>query len=998
MLSVTYLLLNSGVHIKDIKTSSVTIDKLYIKWDEKLNIHIQNINFLQENTSKPFVFEHKNIQNYLLIGNIFGSLVKSLVVNEINYKDINATLHYSDDKIGYFKIRSQKLIVDIDIKPENNFVNFTIKNFELKNEEVDLASNIIIDTKKQEFYISAKTNIGSDISLNINLASTINELKYAISSNKDIKSIKYLMSLLKPNKSLNYWINEAIEMKYITLKSAYGWIDFKNPQTTLKNFYLHLNGNKFNYTYHPKLDAIHTKSTDLVFKEGVLFIIPNDSSTYEFKLDSSWLKIDFNGIEEKLALYLQFDGMVDKHLLYLLNVYGIKLPFIQNSGYLYTDLKLDINLISQDVDAKGYFYTNKANFTYLGLDLDLKNTVVYLNNFDVKIKKMSARYKDIAKANVVAELDLKNDTGFIDFDVNKIDIDKTLKLNTSKQKLLVKYVIEPKNDTINISKSSWDYNDDEFSINKLSVPFNLDTLFATIPTTEVNLNDVATAYVSGNTSLKNLSTKLDVDIVKFNNEVIKLSQSTAFFNLSYADDKLSIFSKENIKFNIGTLECNVNKPKIELYKNSLVANASEFIIDDLFAYNKDSNNSFKNIKFNISSIDNQTIMHTSNLDIAAMISKEKWDISFNSLSKLKPYSPFLQKYQISNGKLSLYQNHNSNNINFLANIDYPYNILSINNELISNYTLKGKLKDDITKININNNIDVSISEKISIKGKNIGINLDTVLNLLKDLKTTPDEDMKKNVSINFKDSFIYLSDKRRAIADEINLQHYNNVTTAQLVYKKGKAGFKLKNDQFYIYGEKFGEKFMENLFALSKFKNGSFDFSIKGNLEQYSGILFIRDTTVFEYKILNNILAFVNTIPSLVTFSLPGYNKKGLFIDRAYINFKYKDEIYKLQDIQLESKEMNIVGRGTSSFKNNSIDLELNLKTDLGSTASKIPLVGYILLGEDTISTTLKVTGKLDNPKVKSMIAKDIIVAPLNIIKRTLSLPFYLFKSKEEEK
>ncbi|MCF6330599.1 MAG: AsmA-like C-terminal domain-containing protein, partial [Sulfurimonas sp.] len=73
------------------------------------------------------------------------------------------------------------------------------------------------------------------------------------------------------------------------------------------------------------------------------------------------------------------------------------------------------------------------------------------------------------------------------------------------------------------------------------------------------------------------------------------------------------------------------------------------------------------------------------------------------------------------------------------------------------------------------------------------------------------------------------------------------------------------------------------------------------------------------------------------------------------------------------------------------------LKTDLGSAASKIPIVGYILFGDDTISTTLKVIGKLDNPKVKSMIAKDIIVAPINIIKRTLSLPFNLLKHEEEK-
>ena len=74
------------------------------------------------------------------------------------------------------------------------------------------------------------------------------------------------------------------------------------------------------------------------------------------------------------------------------------------------------------------------------------------------------------------------------------------------------------------------------------------------------------------------------------------------------------------------------------------------------------------------------------------------------------------------------------------------------------------------------------------------------------------------------------------------------------------------------------------------------------------------------------------------------------------------------------------------------------MKSDFGSSVSKIPLVGYILLGNETISASLKVDGKLSNPDVHTQIAKDIIIAPLNIIKRTLMLPFHLFSDKKVTK
>jgi hypothetical protein len=106
---------------------------------------------------------------------------------------------------------------------------------------------------------------------------------------------------------------------------------------------------------------------------------------------------------------------------------------------------------------------------------------------------------------------------------------------------------------------------------------------------------------------------------------------------------------------------------------------------------------------------------------------------------------------------------------------------------------------------------------------------------------------------------------------------------------------------------------------------------------------------------------------------------------------------YFFSDIYLNSIELKILGRGDVNLKKNTIDMTLNLKTDLGSNLSKVPLVGYILLDGDTISTTLNITGKLADPKIESLIARDIIVAPINIIKRTLTLPYKLIKDTLED-
>jgi len=144
--------------------------------------------------------------------------------------------------------------------------------------------------------------------------------------------------------------------------------------------------------------------------------------------------------------------------------------------------------------------------------------------------------------------------------------------------------------------------------------------------------------------------------------------------------------------------------------------------------------------------------------------------------------------------------------------------------------------------------------------------------------------------------------------------------------------------------------------------------------------------------LLNNILAFVDTVPSLVTFSLPGYSTKGVHADKVYTQFYFKKDIFHISDFRIKSKEIRIAAKGSLSSKYDTIDMKVELKTNFGSTLSKVPLAGYIIFDGQTLSTNLKVTGKLSNPKVTTRVTKDIISAPVNIMKRTLKLPFKLMK------
>jgi hypothetical protein len=219
------------------------------------------------------------------------------------------------------------------------------------------------------------------------------------------------------------------------------------------------------------------------------------------------------------------------------------------------------------------------------------------------------------------------------------------------------------------------------------------------------------------------------------------------------------------------------------------------------------------------------------------------------------------------------------------------------------------------------------------------------------------------------------------------------------MHNQGWADMTMKEGFFYLEGANFSDRFMESLFTFSDFKGGNLSFKLKGKPDLFEGIVRIENAILKEYIMLNNVLSFINTIPSLTTFSLPNYNTKGLLVKDTYAHFSYQNRQFFVDTYTLNSPELTIGGSAKVDILEDTINGTLTLKSDLGSVLGKVPMVGYILLGDDgSISTTVNLKGKLSDPIVETAIAKEIVIAPFNILKRTVTYPFLWMIPDEKKK
>ncbi len=148
-----------------------------------------------------------------------------------------------------------------------------------------------------------------------------------------------------------------------------------------------------------------------------------------------------------------------------------------------------------------------------------------------------------------------------------------------------------------------------------------------------------------------------------------------------------------------------------------------------------------------------------------------------------------------------------------------------------------------------------------------------------------------------------------------------------------------------------------------------------------------------NYWIMNNVFAFIDTIPSLMNFSLPDYSSRGMEVSSAVVNLQYMQGVLHVTAFALRSGNLDMQGSGIVDPQRGTIDMDIDLVTAAKGNISRIPLVGplvgYILAGDKKRpSITLKVTGNLEDPEVQSSALKDYITWPVETILRVVELPF----------
>ena len=1020
-----YFTLHIGLKLDKFILPGLKIEQLYIKWDEKIVVDIDSIKITKSNTKSEFDFKSLDAKQILKQSRVLDNFFSEVNIRQIQVNDMNATFRYKEHSDCYIKVNGPTLKLAADIDMNEHLLLVSINEFEESSTKTTVTGKILADTQDHRLYGDLDIYLADVMPLKLMLLADDEKVRLWGKASKVItKDLDPVVKMAGLHPAIEPWIAEYLKGEALHLQYFKGTLLYDDPISFLDTLDVKAHYNNAEYIFAPGYAPAIAPKIDLAFKDRILYIYPRNATFYGQPGGKTWITIDFeNPLNPLLSVDVDLTARLTPKLVTWLKGYNINLPFYQTKGKTKVKLAIWVTLGDIDVTAKGHFSTKKATFNFSNTDIDVQDVLVKLNNTRIDIQRLKASLLDGAiNSNIVGHLDPIKKSGKFNIVLNSLAFKNGANLfeaDPTHKKLRFSYTIRPKGDYLKIPRSYWRLNQKQITLNAFRSPFDFLTLSGRLPTTMLSSEDILKAYVTGTFDIKKLETELVVDLLKLNTPLLSLEQTSVPIEVKYKDG-VYLNVKKKSHWELGNTKFVLYPSEVSYISSLIYVKDAHFILADIVDSHLSGTYNTKNevgrftlkklhaqagntsllkmqedLKIVIDKKRDEHHLHLPTFDITYIQHPTGWDLNVKNIQPIAKYSPFMQDYNITKGGLHLHAKGQSEKVSFYGHIPYPYQILVKNNVPLEAINFTGSYQDGAADIFINNNIKAHLKgNRLKIRTEKVGINIFAVLAFIKDHPSSDNTKSKSNfeVDIEAAKSYIYLNKQRRVLADKMLLQYKNDRINAQLLHgQNGGAFFEYYDKKFFIYGDNFNDKFMDGLAEFSDFKGGQFGFYLTGKEEIIDGVVQIKDTIIKDYKTLNNIFALLNTIPALVTFSVPHYTSKGLKVNDGYASFSIKDNMMDIKGFHVKADELAFNGKGSVDITKMTQDVEISLVTEATKNLSKIPILGYILVGkeENTATTTLTMTGPLEDPVIKNTLAKDIGVGTFNILKRTLTFPVH---------
>lgn len=1041
LISITSgLILRNGVHLDSIVLSPVTIEDVTLKWTSRLELDVKNVLFAPSSAVEKTGGRGESVKHIIPALRWMKRLFTRIAIETIAVGELRASFLYTAPT-GLCTISSP--VVDIQLQLQMAGDVFVLQINELRSARFNssVIGELNIDSKAKTITGTVEADIAGSLPLVLSLSMDRKQFSFTGKENGEISSITPFVDLFGLSHNIQRWITDYLHGRRYELQYIGGSFPLDDPLQILETFTAKVRVDGCHYTFAPGLEPIKTDYTDVSFQKGVLDIVPHDATFYGQAGQKSWLDINFNDPANiLLTAYIRTDAVANDDIMQLLEYYNIPLPFVQIEGTTDTDLTLSINLNQQQVQAVGTFLIDDGIVEYDTLPCKVQNVAVHLKNSNVQIESLDLSAGVAGHVGVTGAVNVAAGIGDFDIGIHSLAIplgNVTLELDSNKSIPRMHYRIRPAGSTIVGGESYWKIADNTAHLDSFTVPFVYSDYSGNIPPTRVKLEGITTntqleTTLEGTFSIRKKTADLEGELALLRFKGIELESRNSPVRITYKDG-LFVKNIEHSEWTVGALP--VTAEDISVSHNGTILNVtagqlhlgSSFVAGATGSYDGQRKNGvlyvaaphFANQRLrNLVGSEDFSVLIDNSAEKTMQLTVPElglegetgengyWSAYISDLAAFHNRSPLLRKFKIRAGTVRVIQEGENEPYTIQGSIPYPYPLLVAGTTPIDHYHIEGSLYKGLFEATINDAFYVRYQDEIEVQSRGILFNVPAISAFFDDCVKQEEEKEQEEepvtISVSAVDSGLYLSPNSQIVADSLELYSANNSIEVDLISGPGKIEIEMEGKTFLIQGDNLNDAFMNRLAPDAELRNGLMRVAAKGTFDNFTTLLEVEKTVLLDFVTLNNILAFINTIPALITFNLPSYSSSGLHVTSAVMGMKVVNGVANVESLKVKSPELGITGQGWIDFPQKKIEMDLNLITQSKKNMQKIPLVGYILAGgKKQPSITVKVSGKLEDPEVEHEVFKEVATIPFSILYRTLSLPSHivspLFEDEESK-
>ncbi|MEE4165870.1 MAG: DUF3971 domain-containing protein, partial [Desulfocapsaceae bacterium] len=454
-------LLKSGIAVERFNIGPVTVSDSTLVWNDRLELQVGTLTVKEDHEPSTAIISRERASRAVRAVDYILRLFSKINIRsvKIGQHDLFFDLLRKNADSFLLNLATETTKLTVSLEVDQHKLRAEIRSFSDSRIDLELYGAVQLDAAEAIASGTLNVDIEKSFPVRLSFSSDGNTVSFRGAEAGIISDIKPFVDLFELEDNVQKWITDYLAAERYRLLSFSGEYVFGEPMSLFHSLEAEIMVDDASYIFEPDLEPIYDDHPRAFFNNGILDIRPNNPIFYGHDGGSSRLDIDFNDPENfMLNVYINAETMADEAILDLLRYYSIDLPLVQVDGTTRADLRLSINLQTEDVSGEGLFFIDDGIIIYDGAEFSLTDSRFSLKDSEVHLEHLELSYDDIFVATVSGWIFADRDVWDLDIDLDKLEFnlgESTIRLDNSVLKPEIKYRVSVDGHFLEAGESSW---------------------------------------------------------------------------------------------------------------------------------------------------------------------------------------------------------------------------------------------------------------------------------------------------------------------------------------------------------------------------------------------------------------------------------------------------------------------------------------------------------------------------------------------------------------